>query len=88
MIYPTEEVIRDMPAHKRIKLSSVVYKLNSDKAPLMGIQFKFSNGFESPMFETANAAYISKVCEKEIQFERRIAKVKVYLSTSAKIYAL
>ena len=87
-VYPTEAVIKDYPAHKRIKLSSVIYKLNSDKAPLMGLQLRFSNGLETPLFETANASNINKVSEKEIEFEKRIAKVKVYLSTSSKIYAL
>ena len=88
MVFPAEDQIKNFPGHKRVKLSSVVYKLNSDKAPLMGIQFKFSGEVESPMFQTANAVQINKVSEKEIQFEKRIAKVRAYLSTSLKIYAL
>ena len=66
MTFPTQDQIRSFPAHKRVKLSSVAYKLNSDKAPLMGIQFKFTGGVESPMFQTVSAVQIGKVSEKEI----------------------
>ena len=55
MLFPREEQVTDFPVYRRIKLSSIVYKLNSDKVPLMGIQLKFTNGVKSPLFQTPNA---------------------------------
>ena len=62
-LYPKDEHIRDFPVYRRVKLSSIVYKLNSDKTPLMGIQLKFTNGVKSPLFQTSAALEINKVQE-------------------------
>ena len=48
--WPKLDHINDFPVYKRVKLSSILYKLNGDKTPLMGIQLKFTNGVKSPCF--------------------------------------
>ena len=86
--FPTEDHVKDFPVYRRVKLSSVVFKLNSDKTPLMGIQLKFTNGVKSPLFQTASSVDVGRAQEAEIDFERRIVRANVFVSTSKKIYAL
>ena len=86
--YPKKDQVVDFPVFRRIKLCGVAYKLNSDKTPLMAIQLKFTNGIKTPLFQTSSALDIKKVQEAEIDFNKKIVKINLYLSTSSKIYAL
>ena len=74
--WPTLAEMKKFPINKRIKLNKIVFK---QKPSLKGIQLKFTNGIESPLFETSTG---SKLPEQEtsIDISSRIARVGVYVS--------
>lgn len=56
--YPNAQKLKKMkrlPKEKAFNICEVVFKKDPKYGFLSGIQLKFANGFETPMFQTENA---------------------------------
>ena len=60
-----------------MQLSKISYKLKNNEDAVHAIQFEFTNGVKSPMFDAEEGVGISY--EKEVDTTRRIAKVGMHV---------
>lgn len=52
-LYPSENYLKSMPRYRSLKLRAIRYKVRKfDNSSLSGIQFQFTDGFQTPFFET------------------------------------
>ena len=80
MQYPEEKDLETWPLHKKIKLCGVSYR--SNKNSLSAIQFSFTNGVSTPLFQKDAVAQIEAsgfwaVKHTQIDSTKEIARVAV-----------
>ena len=72
--WPTTDDLNHFP-FRRIKLNGVAWK-SVDECPLSSIQLKFTNGIDSPLFETAKGPELS-LNHEMIDDTQKIASVRM-----------
>ena len=81
-VYPTVDQIKKYPRDRLIKLKTIRYK-QYYFGELSGIQFEFTNGIKSPMFETERAKRKDPLIELKtinIDTSKVIAKICMQVS--------
>ena len=79
--YPSLDQIADFPPGP-IKLRSLHYKVNETNKTLSGIQLKFTNNVETPLFH-AQSEMNSQLQSVEIDVTRTIRRVSMFVSKKA-----
>ena len=89
-IYPTKEQIEKHPRDRLIKLKTIRYK-EYYFGELSGIQFEFTNGIKTPMFETERAKRKDPLIELktiEIDTSKTIGRICMKVSDGSYINGL
>lgn len=76
--WPTPEIMEKWTLDSKMKLSKIYYKYAHECWPLSSLRFEFSNGIESPTFQTSEGKYFADK-EIEIDTEKTIRKVSIYV---------
>ena len=79
--WPSAEVLESFPSYRRIKLSEIRYKQANDCDQICGLQFIYTGGYQSPMFETSVAReyeHITKTIKIDPSRDIQMFKVKCW----------
>ena len=79
-VFPNKNKQLEILSRKQdMRLKTVKFKFASNRSSLTGIQFVYSNGIESPLFQTKEAADDNEVFLVDIDTNRTIRKVSLKL---------
>ena len=74
-VYPDEEKLAQLPSFKPNKLKAVNYKIASIHGGLTGIQFVFTDGHKTPLFEVPRAMGRDQLKTIELDTAKTITKI-------------